>query len=97
MRRRPCIVVTSSATAGWLGSSSLAHACQACYGISGAPGSSMIDGARLGTFLLLGVTLAVQGSFVAFFLYLRRRAKRLSQDPINTEWSDLQRSPHVHG
>ena len=97
MRRRACIVLTSTTMAGWLGSSSLAHACQACYGISGSADSPMIDGARLGTFLLLGVTLAVQGSFVAFFLYLRRRAKRLSQDPINSEWSDLQRSPHVHG
>ena len=34
----------------------------------------MIDAARLGMWLLLGVTLAIQGGFVAFFLYLRRQA-----------------------
>jgi len=97
MRRTRHIVSTLGTAAAFVGSSSLAHACQACYGVSGAADSPMIDAAKLGIFLLLGVTVAVQGSFLAFFLYLRRRGKRLSQDRINTEWSDLQRSPHVHG
>lgn len=48
-----------------------AAACTTCYGQAGGP---LIDAARLGIWLLLGVTLCVQGGFVAFFLYLRRRA-----------------------
>ena len=48
---------------------------------------------KLGVLLMLGVTLAVQGGFVAFFLYLRRRAKRMADVELDTEWSDLQRSP----
>ena len=37
----------------------------------------MIDAARLGMWLLLGVTFAIQGGFIAFFLYLAqaRRAR----------------------
>jgi hypothetical protein len=41
--------------------------------------------------VLLAVTLAVQGAFVGFFLYLRRRAKRNAEVELDTEWSDLQR------
>ena len=50
----------------------------------------MIDGTKLGIFLLLGVTLAVQGAFAGFFLYLRRRAKRIADADLDTEWSELQ-------
>lgn len=53
----------------------------------------MIDAARLGIWLLLGVTLAVQGGFVAFFLYLRRQARRTRDQAIDAEWSRLQ---HAH-
>jgi hypothetical protein len=52
----------------------------------------MIDAARLGTFLLLGVTLGVQGAFVAFFLYLRRQARRAQDQALDAEWSTLQRA-----
>ena len=34
--------------------------------------------------------IAVQGAFVAFFLYLRRRAKRIADVDLETEWSELQ-------
>ncbi len=64
-------------------------ACPACFG--GAEGP-MLDAARLGTFLLLGVTLAVQGAFVAFFLYLRRQARRAQDQALDAEWSTLQRA-----
>ena len=67
-----------------------AHACQACFGAN--VDSPLVDGAKLGVFLLLGVTLSVQGGFVAFFLYLRRRAKRLQAAELASEWADLQRS-----
>ena len=67
-----------------------AQACQACFGAN--VDSPLVDGAKIGVFLLLGVTLAVQGGFVAFFLYLRRRAKRLQAAELASEWADLQRS-----
>jgi hypothetical protein len=52
----------------------------------------MIDAARVGMWLLLGVTLAVQGAFVAFFLYLRRKARRAQGQALDDEWSRLQRA-----
>lgn len=64
-------------------------ACPACFG---AEETSMIDGARLGILVMLGITFAVQGAFVAFFLYLRRRARRIAESDLDTEWSDLQRA-----
>jgi uncharacterized membrane protein YccC len=66
-----------------------AHACPVCFGDAEGP---IIDAARLGTFLLLGVTLAIQGAFVAFFLYLRRQARRAHDQALDAEWSSLQRA-----
>ena len=62
-------------------------ACPVCFG---AEETSTIDATRLGILVLLGVTVAVQGAFVAFFLYLRRRAKRIADVDLETEWSELQ-------
>jgi len=73
----------------WLGGAVPAHACPVCFGDAEGP---MIDAARLGTFLLLGVTLALQGAFVAFFLYLRRQARRARDRALDSEWSSLQRT-----
>jgi hypothetical protein len=70
-----------------LGGASSVFACPVCFG---AEETSMIDGARLGILVLLGVTLAVQGAFAAFFLYLRKRAKRIEDIDLDTEWSELQ-------
>ena len=64
-------------------------ACPVCFG---AAETSMIDGAKLGVLVLLAITLAVQGGFVGFFLYLRRRAKRIADIDLDAEWSDLQRA-----
>jgi hypothetical protein len=68
------------------GSSSLL-ACPMCFG---AEETSMIDGTRLGILALLAITLAVQGGFVGFFLYLRKRAKRIADIDLDNEWSELQ-------
>jgi hypothetical protein len=68
----------------------LVVACTMCFG---AEESSMIDGAKLGVLVMLGVLFAVQGGFVAFFLYLRKRAKRIADIELDDEWSELQRSP----
>ena len=64
-------------------------ACPVCFG---AEETSMINGTKLGVLVLLAITLAVQGGFVAFFLYLRKRAKRIADSELDTEWSELQRS-----
>ncbi len=65
-------------------------ACPACFG---AEETSMIDGAKLGVLVMLAITLAVQGGFVGFFIYLRRRAKYIADVELDTEWSELQKSP----
>jgi heme/copper-type cytochrome/quinol oxidase subunit 2 len=62
--------------------------CPQCFG---AAETSLVDGTKLGVLVMVVITLAVQGAFVAFFLYLRRRAKRLAEVEIDTEWSQLQR------
>jgi hypothetical protein len=77
-----------TATAVVLGGSSRVFACPVCFG---AEETSMIDGTKLGILALLGITLSVQGAFVGFFLYLRRRAKRFADTELDTEWSELQR------
>jgi heme/copper-type cytochrome/quinol oxidase subunit 2 len=74
---------------GWLiASGSSVLACPQCFG---AEESSLIDGAKLGVVVMVAVTLVVQGAFVAFFLYLRKRAKRMADSDLETEWLALQR------
>jgi hypothetical protein len=80
--------LVSTTAALLLASSSAAHACPVCFG---AEETALVDGTKLGIFVLLGITLAVQGGFVGFFLYLRKRAKRLAEVELDTEWSELQR------
>jgi hypothetical protein len=70
-----------------IGSATDAFACPVCFG---AEETSMIDGTRLGILVLLGITLAVQGGFLGFFLYLRKRAQRIADIDLENEWSELQ-------
>ena len=67
-------------------------ACAMCFG---AQETSMIDGAKLGVLMMLAVLLAVQGGFVGFFLYLRKRAKHIAAVELDTEWSELQGTPRT--
>jgi hypothetical protein len=67
-------------------------ACTACFG---AQETSMIDGTRVGVLVMLAILLAVQGGFVGFFLYLYRRAKRVADIELDTEWSELQKTPRT--
>jgi hypothetical protein len=76
-------VVAVLMTAG----SSTVLACPVCFG---AEETSMVDATRLGILALLVITLVVQGGFLAFFLYLRRRAKRIADIDLENEWSELQ-------
>ena len=65
-------------------------ACPVCFG---AQETTLVAGTKLGVLVMLGVTLAVQGAFVGFFLYLRRRAKRIADLELDAEWSELQGAP----
>ena len=78
------------ATLAALVSATPAAACSVCYGA--ASGSSLVTSARLGVFLLLGVTVVVLGGFAKFFFYLRNRARQAEIESIASEWSQLQRS-----
>ena len=79
--------VLTTAAAVLVGGNSSVFACPVCFG---AEETSMIDGARLGVLVMLGVLFAVQGAFAGFFLYLRKRAKRIAEIDLDTEWSELQ-------
>ena len=67
--------VVTTAAAVMIGGSSSVFACPVCFA---AEETSMVDGSRLGILVLLSVTFAVQGAFVGFFFYLRKRARRLA-------------------
>jgi hypothetical protein len=62
-------------------------ACTMCFG---AEETSMIDGTKLGILVMLGITFAVQGAFLGFFLYLRRQARRIADQDLDREWAELQ-------
>jgi hypothetical protein len=84
--RRRLVLTTAAALV--IGGSSNVFACPVCFG---AEETSMIDGTKLGILVMLAITFAVQGGFVGFFLYLRKRAKRIADIDLDTEWSELQR------
>jgi hypothetical protein len=86
MRLASTAFVTAAAVV--IGGSSTLLACPVCFGAQETP---LIDGAKLGVLVLLGVTLVVQGGFVGFFLYLRKRAKRVAEIELDAEWVALQR------
>ena len=67
--------VASATAALWALAPGAARACQACFGAKDTP---MIDGARAGAWALIALTLTVEGGFVGFFIYLRRRFKKFA-------------------
>jgi hypothetical protein len=72
-----------------VGGSSSALACPVCFG---AEETTIVDGTKIGVLVLLAVILAVQGAFVTFFLYLRKRAKHVAEIELDHEWSEIQRA-----
>ena len=80
----------TTAAAVVIGGSSSVLACPVCFGAFDAEETSLVDGTKLGILALLAVTLAVQGAFLGFFLYLRKRAKLIADIDLETEWSELQ-------
>jgi hypothetical protein len=67
-------------------------ACPMCFG---AEETTLVEGTKLGIFVMLAIILAVQAAFAGFFIYLRRQAKRAAEIELDTEWSELQRSPRT--
>jgi hypothetical protein len=98
--RRACLAVAgqlrrrafTTAAAVMIGGGSSVLACPACFGAEETP---MVDGAKLGVLVMLAITLVVQGGFVGFFFYLRKRAKRIADLELDTEWSELQKAPRT--
>lgn len=64
-------------------------ACPQCFG---AEETTVIAGTKLGVLAMLAVTVTIQGAFVGFFIYLRKRAKKIADLELDTEWSELQRA-----
>lgn len=83
---RRCATLGLLAATVLLSSAGPALACPSCFGDAQGP---LIDAARLGIWLLLAVTLCLQGAFAAFFLYLRRRAASAAGQPPDARWSRL--------
>ena len=57
----------------------LAHACPACFGAMGEIDSPMATGMNNGILVLLAVIGGVQVGFVALFVSIRQRGKKLQQ------------------
>ena len=91
-RARLAFVAALSAAFVVIGGSSDVFACPVCFG---AAETSIIDGTRLGILVLLAILFAVQAGFVGFFLYLFKRAKRIADIELDTEWSELQGAPRT--
>lgn len=77
----------TTAAAVMLGGSASVLACPLCFG---AEETSLVNGTKLGMLVLLAIIFAMQGAFAGFFLYLRRRAKRIADLDLDLEWSELQ-------
>ena len=85
--RRSMAMVTTTAAAVAVGGSTSVLACPLCFG---AQETSLVSGTQLGMLVLLGIILLMQGAFAGFFIYLRRRAKRIADIDLDIEWSKLQ-------
>jgi len=66
--------------------------CPECFG---AAETAMVDGTKIGVLVMLAILFVVQGGFVAFFLYLRKRAKHIADVELDDEWSELQGTPRT--
>jgi hypothetical protein len=80
--------IWTTAAAVLIGGGTSVLACPLCFGAEETP---LIDGAKLGVVVMLGVLFVVQGAFVAFFLYLRKRARENADIELDMEWLELQR------
>ena len=72
MRSRSLLRTATLLGAMWFVAPSAVEACGVCFGEAEGP---MIDGARMGVYLLFGLTVAIQVAFGAFFVNLYRRSR----------------------
>jgi hypothetical protein len=80
--------VGAALIATWIASGDrAASACEVCYGAAEGP---MIESARAGVFLLLGLVLLMQACLAVFFLVLRKRARAHRKEPIPPWWSTIE-------
>ena len=91
MKRRIFVAALTAVFVASLGGTRVL-ACPVCFG---AEETEMISGAKIGVLVMLAILFAVQGAFVGFFLYLRKRAKRIADIELDAEWSELQRSSKI--
>ena len=97
---RACLVVAAqlrrraftTAAAVMIGGGTSALAAQAAR-LEGD--TSIMDGAMLGILAMLAITFAMQGAFVGFFFYLRKRAKRIADIDLDAEELHAQRAAWV--
>ena len=82
----------ATAVAVLVGGGSSVLACPLCFGAAETP---MIEGSNLGVLVLLGVILTIQAAFVAFFIYLRKRAKQIADIELDAEWAELQGASRI--
>ena len=81
-------VMLTTVAALVIGGGTTVLACPMCFG---AEETTMIDATKLGIAFMLGLLLCVQAAFAGFFLYLRKRAKRIAEIELDSEWSELQK------
>ena len=84
--------IFATAAAVVIGGTSSVFACPACFG---AEETGVIEATRLGVLAMLAIVFAVQGAFVGFFVYLRKRAKHIAEIELDAEWAELQRPPRT--
>jgi len=84
MRSRSLLRTATLLGAMWFVAPSAVEACGVCFGEAEGP---MIDGARMGVFMLFGLTILVQGAFGAFFITLYRRSKGTARNEANEKVS----------
>jgi hypothetical protein len=70
------VMVPASLGLIWLAAGQDASACTVCYGEADG---QMIEAARSGVWLMIGLVAALQASFGLFFILLWRRARRLKE------------------
>jgi LPXTG-motif cell wall-anchored protein len=66
----------------WAFHASTALGCAVCYGDPQAP---MTNGMNMAILSLLGITGGVLSVFVAFFVFLRKRARAMLNGPLTIE------------
>ena len=84
MRGRSLLRTATLLGVMWFVAPSAVEACGVCFGEAEGP---MIDGARMGVFMLFGLTILVQGAFGAFFITLYRRSRGTARNETNKKVS----------